>query len=180
MTGERQSTGVTRREILFAAAGGVAAALAPAGSTPAFAQGATVSGVVFEDRDGSGARTPDAAGVANVLVSNGRDVAVTDAQGRYTLPLPDEGVIFVIKPAGYMPPVDPATQLPRFYRLHQPERLARLARPDLRRHRTDPRRCPPRSISRCAARRSPANSTSCCSPIRSPNRRRRSISSART
>ena len=84
MTGERQSTGVTRREILFAAAGGVAAALAPAGSTPAFAQGATVSGVVFEDRDGSGARTPDAAGVANVLVSNGRDVAVTDAQGRYT------------------------------------------------------------------------------------------------
>ncbi len=120
MTGERQSTGVTRREILFAAAGGVAAALAPAGSTPAFAQGATVSGVVFEDRDGSGARTPDAAGVANVLVSNGRDVAVTDAQGRYTLPLPDEGVIFVIKPAGYMPPVDPATQLPRFHRLHQP------------------------------------------------------------
>ena len=55
----------------------------------------------------------------SVLVSNGKEVAVTDADGRYTLPLPDEAVIFVIKPAGFMSPVDPVTNphLPRFFRL---------------------------------------------------------------
>ena len=56
-----------------------------------------------------------------MLVSNGRDVAVTGADGRYTLPLPDEATIFVVKPAGFMPPVEPLTNLPRFYRHHQPK-----------------------------------------------------------
>src|SRR5580698_1927049 len=117
MTSEQQPAGVTRRGILLGAAGGVAAALTPAASTAALAQGASVSGIVFEENNGSAARGP---GVPNVLVSNGRDVAVTDAQGRYTLPLPDEATIFVVKPSGFMPPVDPVTGSPRFYRLHQP------------------------------------------------------------
>ena len=121
MTGERQFAGVTRREVLLGAAGGVAAAMTPAGSTGALAQAATVAGVVFEDRSGSGKRGPDDPGVPDVLVSNGRDVAVTDADGRYVLPLPDEATIFVVKPAGFMPPVDPVTGSPRFYRLHQPK-----------------------------------------------------------
>ena len=55
------------------------------------------------------------------MVTNGREVALTDAEGRYRLPLPDEAVISVIKPAGFMPPVDPKTGSPRFYHLHQPE-----------------------------------------------------------
>jgi 3',5'-cyclic AMP phosphodiesterase CpdA len=104
----------TRREALIVAAGAAAAALAP---ITARADAATVSGLVFEDGDGSGKSGP---GRPGVLVSNGRDIAVTDADGRYTLPLPEEAVIFVIKPAGFMPPVDPTTNLPRFYRLHQP------------------------------------------------------------
>ncbi len=29
---------------------------------------------------------------------------LTGPDGRYTLPLPDEATIFVIKPAGFMPP----------------------------------------------------------------------------
>ena len=120
MTIEAKSDGVTRRDVLLGAAGAAAAAAMPASATRAFAQTATVSGIVFEDRGGAGLRGPDDPGVPNVLVSNGRDVALTDAQGRYTLPLPDEAAIFVVKPAGFMPPVDPVTQLPRFYRLHQP------------------------------------------------------------
>ena len=44
----------------------------------------------------------------------------TGADGRYELPLPEEGTIFVIKPAGFMPPLDPMTRLPRFYRHHFP------------------------------------------------------------
>ncbi len=61
------------------------------------------------------------AGIAGVLVSNGREVAVTDADGRYSLPVSDETVLFVIKPAGYMTALDPATNLPRFYYIHQPQ-----------------------------------------------------------
>ena len=110
---------VSRRDILKgAAAGGVALAwsrpsdaAAPAG-TPAGA----VTGLVFDDRAGGGGRT----GIAGVLVSNGRDVAVTDAAGRYTLPVGEETVIFVIKPAGYMTALDPVTMLPKFYYVHQP------------------------------------------------------------
>jgi hypothetical protein len=117
MTIEHQAAGVTRREVLLGAAGAAAAALAPSG---ALAQAASISGIVFEDIGGSGQRSADDPGIPNVLVSNGVDVAITDAQGRYTLPLPDEATFFVIKPAGFMPPVDPATGSPRFYRLHQP------------------------------------------------------------
>jgi hypothetical protein len=109
----------SRRDALFVAAGGVAAVLTTPGA--ARADTATVSGLVFEDKDGSGKPGPGNSGLAGVLVSNGKDIAVTDADGRYTLPLPEEAVIFVIKPAGFMPPVDPATNLPRFYRLHQPD-----------------------------------------------------------
>jgi len=60
-------------------------------------------------------------GVEGVLVSNGREVVRTDAQGRYTLPLDNESVIFVIKPRGYGVPIDPATKLPRFSFIHQPK-----------------------------------------------------------
>ncbi len=58
--------------------------------------------------------------MAGVLVSNGRDTARTDDEGRYTLPLEDEAVIFVIKPTGYALPVDAHSMLPRFYHIHQP------------------------------------------------------------
>jgi 3',5'-cyclic AMP phosphodiesterase CpdA len=80
-----------------------------------------VSGQVFEDRDGSGMASAANPGLAGVLVSNGREVAVTGADGRYTLPLPEEATIFVVKPKGFMPPVEPLTNLPRFYRHHQPK-----------------------------------------------------------
>ena len=111
---------VTRRDVLIGAAGGLALAAFEPGAVLA-QQGATVSGIVFEDRDGSGAANPGNPGLPGVLVSNGRDVAVTGADGRYTLPLPDEATLFVVKPAGFMPPLDPATNLPRFARHHQPQ-----------------------------------------------------------
>jgi hypothetical protein len=55
-----------------------------------------------------------------VLVSNGHEIVKTDAAGRYTLPVTDETIVFVIKPAGFATPVDAATMLHRFYRIHQP------------------------------------------------------------
>ncbi|MBV8442979.1 MAG: Cna protein B-type domain containing protein, partial [Hyphomicrobiales bacterium] len=117
----KDASGVTRRDVLIGAAGGFALAAIEAPRAEADdAQGPTVSGVVFEDRDGSGAVSGANPGIPGALVSNGRDVVVTDAGGRYALPLPDEATLFVVKPKGFMPPVDPSTRLPRFYRHHQP------------------------------------------------------------
>jgi 3',5'-cyclic AMP phosphodiesterase CpdA len=119
MTG--YGSGVTRREVLAGAASGLALAAIDLPEARADeARGATVSGLVFEDRDSTGVAGAANPGLPGVLVSNGRDVAETGPDGRYTLPLPDEATIFVVKPAGFMPPVDPLTRLPRFYRHHQP------------------------------------------------------------
>ena len=110
----------SRRDVVkYGTAAAVAAAFAPAGRALAATSGGTVSGTVYENRSGGARRQPGDPGIAGVLVSNGRDVAKTDAAGRYTLPVDDESIIFVIKPTGYAVPVD-ADQLPRFYYIHQP------------------------------------------------------------
>ena len=70
--------GVTRREVLIGAAGGLALAAieAPRRRRRRRGRRPTVSGVVFDDRDGSGAPGADNPGIAGALVSNGRDVAL--------------------------------------------------------------------------------------------------------
>lgn len=166
-------TTLTRRTTL---AGATALALAPLaalaqgapGAGPGHAQGegrapAQVAGIVYEDRGAKGRRGPDDPGLPDVLVSNGREVARTDAQGRYTLPVGDEVVIFVVKPTGFALPPGP-DGLPHFSYLHQPagtRRISRSAIPASRR----PDRCRHPSISAWCAARKAATSTSCCSPI---------------
>jgi 3',5'-cyclic AMP phosphodiesterase CpdA len=113
---------VTRRDVVRA--GGAAITLATATSMgPAFGRdGAlTATGVVFEDRSGAGRRQGGDRGIAGVLVSNGREVVKTDAEGRYALPVDDDTIIFVIKPTGYAVPVERGIMLPRFYYIHQPD-----------------------------------------------------------
>jgi hypothetical protein len=107
----------SRRDVVAAGAAALAAALPL--SRAFAADGATVSGVVYEDRSQSRRRQASDPGIPNVLVSNGREVVKTDARGRYTLPLEDESMVFVIKPSGYAVPVD-EHMLPRFYYVHQP------------------------------------------------------------
>ncbi|ROU05564.1 calcineurin-like phosphoesterase C-terminal domain-containing protein [Lysobacter enzymogenes] len=75
----------------------VAMPSALAQSFPAPCQG----GTVFEDRNGNGRRDPGEPGLAGQRVSDGRAIVLSDAQGRYTLPLRERGSQFVIKPAGY-------------------------------------------------------------------------------
>ena len=112
---------VTRRDVVKGGAAAIALASAGSGGGPGFAaDGNTVTGVVFEDLSGTGTRQPGDPGIAGVLVSNGRDVARTDRDGRYTLPMDDQAIIFVIKPTGYAPPIEAGTMLPRFYYIHQP------------------------------------------------------------
>jgi hypothetical protein len=87
---------------------------APFPAEPGFAVG-----VVFHDRDGDGRRSAGEPGVSGVAVSNGREVARTDPEGRYRLPVGDDTILFVVKPSGWRTPLSP-DRLSRFYYIHKP------------------------------------------------------------
>lgn len=77
-------------------------------------------GVVFHDRDRDGVRDAGEEGLKEVRVSNGREIVLTDGEGRWRLPVEDETILFVIKPRDWMTPVD-ADRLPKFYYIHKPK-----------------------------------------------------------
>ena len=70
-------------------------------SQPPAESGAAFTGTVYRDDNGNGQRDPRERGLAGIKVSNGRDLAITDAQGRYHLPVRDAATVFVIKPADH-------------------------------------------------------------------------------
>ena len=117
-----------RRSLEAAAAAGLLAAAAPASAeTPpispaptASAPTVTATGVVFESRDGSFVRRPDDPGVPGVMVSNGEEVVLTDAHGRWSLPLAEGEAVFVVKPSGWRVPLDPVSGVPRDFYLYEP------------------------------------------------------------
>jgi len=76
-------------------------------------------GVVYNDYNRNGRRDGLEEGMAGVRVSNGREVVVTDWRGRYALPITYDTILFVIKPRGWMTPVN-EKNLPRFYYIHKP------------------------------------------------------------
>ncbi len=79
----------------------------------------TVRGTVFRDANRNARRDPGEAGVAGVAVSNGLDVTLTDAEGRYLLPAYDDMTVFITKPAGHAVPVDDDL-VPQFFYTHKP------------------------------------------------------------
>ncbi|MDR1980398.1 MAG: calcineurin-like phosphoesterase family protein [Tannerellaceae bacterium] len=80
----------------------------------------SVTGYVYEDVNGNGKKDRKEKGIAQVAVSNGKEVALTDASGKYQLPAGRDNIIFVIKPAGYVPALD-EFNLPKFYYIHKPD-----------------------------------------------------------
>ncbi|MFN0218106.1 MAG: calcineurin-like phosphoesterase C-terminal domain-containing protein [Hyphomicrobium sp.] len=100
----------TRRATL-AAFGGAAAALHLPRSFAEPAQD-IARGVVFEDRSCSGQRRRGDPGLAGVMLSNGRDVVLTDDDGRWSLPLARGDSAFVIKPPHWS--TGPAAGIPSF------------------------------------------------------------------
>ncbi|MFN3653012.1 MAG: calcineurin-like phosphoesterase C-terminal domain-containing protein [Armatimonadota bacterium] len=119
-----------RRVLGFAAAAVLAAGAfyaVQAGGRDASAPGAA-KGVVFHDRDRDGVRDPGEPGLSGVRVSNGREVAKTNSRGEWSLPSAPDTIFFVVKPRGWMTPVD-HHQLPRFYYLHKPDGSPRLRFP---------------------------------------------------
>lgn len=79
----------------------------------------TAIGFVFEDLNGNGIRDFGEPGVRGVSVSNGLDVVRTDNRGLYRIPVDEETVIFITKPAGYDVPLNDVN-LPQFYYIHYP------------------------------------------------------------
>ncbi len=87
---------------------------ADAQTTPQFA-----TGVVFHDKNGNKKRDADEKGLSQIAVSNQKEIVRTDGEGRYRLPISDDTTLFVVKPRGWMTPLD-ANKLPQFYYLHKP------------------------------------------------------------
>ncbi|MDR2057085.1 MAG: calcineurin-like phosphoesterase family protein [Dysgonamonadaceae bacterium] len=78
-----------------------------------------VTGYVYEDTDRNGKRDKKDRGIAQVAVSNGVEVSLTDALGKYRLPIDSDRIVFVIKPAGYQLALD-EFNLSRSYYIHKP------------------------------------------------------------
>ena len=82
-------------------------------------QAEVARGVVFHDQNGNGTREPNEPGIPNVRVSNGSEIARSDADGKYELSVDDDTILFVIKPRNWHPPIN-EQNLPQFYYIHKP------------------------------------------------------------
>ena len=67
----------------------------------AVAQNPTLRGVVYADANANGTRDASEHGVLGVIVSNQRDVVVTDSLGRFEIPTGTTGIVFVSVPDGF-------------------------------------------------------------------------------
>lgn len=115
----RPGSRVSRRDLLLGLVSGAGLLSSPALARPRSpGRGTVVQGVVFEDVEGTCARAPSSPGIAGVMVSNGRDVVLTSADGRWALPVTDGDSVFVIKPAHWSSPL--TRGIPAFHHLHQP------------------------------------------------------------
>ena len=103
-TGNSRS-GVSRRQALAGGGAFAAAGLFSQRSRGAIDNASSVvSGTVFEDISGTALRQPGDPGVGGVMVSNGRDVVLTDSAGRFALATEHGDSVFVIKPPHWSVP----------------------------------------------------------------------------
>jgi calcineurin-like phosphoesterase family protein len=114
--GDTSSRGPTRRELIAA---GSASAIALTTGLGMIEPPVLAAGTVFEDRSGAGRRQRGDPGIAGVMVSNGRDVVLTDAEGCWRLPVAEGDSLFVVKPPHWSTPSGLGA-VPRFSYLHQP------------------------------------------------------------
>lgn len=80
----------------------------------------TARGRVFADQDHDRVADPDEPGLSGVAVSNGRDVVLSDVDGRWSLPVEDGDVLFVSKPRDHALPLD-EHGYPDFFTVYRPE-----------------------------------------------------------
>lgn len=116
---EFRSLGVSRRQALLRGSAGMFA-LWVGGSSRAFGQEHVqmARGRVVEKLERFGLKYGRERGIAGVMVSNGRDVVVTDEDGRWCLPVRSGDCVFVITPSGFAAPL--VDGIPQSFHRHQP------------------------------------------------------------
>lgn len=77
------------------------------------------AGVVFHDANANGKFDSGEKALAGIRVSNGVAIVKTDEQGRYSIDVDDDTIVFVVKPANWRTQLS-EDQLPRFYYIHKP------------------------------------------------------------
>ena len=88
---------------------------------PAFNAIAEVAkGKVFVDSNENGLLDSGEMGLSDVRVSNGTEIVLTRADGRYEIAIDDEAILFITKPKNYATPMN-GHMLPQFYYIHQPK-----------------------------------------------------------
>ncbi|WP_423820389.1 calcineurin-like phosphoesterase family protein [Salinimicrobium sp. TIG7-5_MAKvit] len=80
----------------------------------------TAKGYVFEDNNKNGKKDRRENGIPQVAVTNGQEVVLTDASGKYKLPVGQDNIISVIKPSGYSVGRN-EDNLPQFFYIHKPK-----------------------------------------------------------
>lgn len=83
------------------------------------ANATSIQGRVFLDADRDGVHGLGERGLPGVKLSNGRELAVSDADGKYSIALRPGDTLFLVKPPGFELPRG-ADGLPRFWRHHFP------------------------------------------------------------
>ncbi len=109
---------VSRRELLVAGASTIATLPTTLHAQSIAGQPAHAFGIVFEDQRGDAQRCAGDRGIPSVLVSNGRDIVATDADGRWVLDVAPGQHVFVIKPPHWSSP-NLHGNVPSFSYLHQ-------------------------------------------------------------
>lgn len=78
------------------------------------------SGRVYLDENHSGTYDIGEEPLSNVPVSNGLDIVQSNERGEYQIPLRDNGVVFIIKPSGYISHFS-EENIAKFFAYHKPE-----------------------------------------------------------
>ncbi len=76
-------------------------------------------GTVFVDANSNGSFDSGEETREGVFVSNGRKVVATDANGKYSIEVGEDTIVFVIKPTGFRTAMD-KDHVSRFYYIHKP------------------------------------------------------------
>jgi len=80
----------------------------------------TARGIVFEDKNLNKVLDKGEKGLPGVAVSNGKEVVLTGKDGAYELPVQQDNILFVIKPAQYRSHLN-ENNLPISYYIHKPQ-----------------------------------------------------------
>lgn len=78
------------------------------------------TGTVFHDANKNGNRDAGEKGLPNIAVSNGKEIVETDEKGNWKLPASEDVIFFVIKPSGWMNPLN-KHKLPQFHYIYKPK-----------------------------------------------------------